>query len=82
MIPLCFDRVRGIAADIFQIPSEQITPMSSPRDISTWNSVRFLSLILAVEEEFGLMFEPQDLDRVTTLGEFAALVETKIGETA
>jgi acyl carrier protein len=73
-----FDRLRQIAADIFQLSPEQITPLSSPENIQTWNSVRFLSLILAVEEEFGLMFEPQDLERITTLGEFAALIETKL----
>jgi len=73
-----FDRLRQIAADIFQLSPEQMTPLSSPKNIQTWNSVRFLSLILAVEEEFGLMFEPQDLERITTLGEFAALIETKL----
>jgi acyl carrier protein len=73
-----FDRLRQIAADIFQLSPEQITPLSSPENIQTWNSVRFLSLILAVEEEFGLMFEPQDLERITTLGEFATLIETKL----
>lgn len=75
-----FERLRQIAADIFQLSPEQMTPLSSPKNVATWNSVRFLSLILAVEEEFGLMFEPQDLERVTTLGEFAALIETKLAE--
>lgn len=73
-----FDRLREIAADIFQLSPEQMTPLSSPKDIHAWNSVRFLSLIVAVEEEFGLIFEPQDLERITTLGEFAALVESKL----
>lgn len=75
---MVFDRLTQIAADVFQLSPEQMTPLSSPKDIPTWNSVRFLSLILAVEEEFGLLFEPQDLERITTLGEFAALVETKL----
>lgn len=74
-----FDRLRQIAADVFQLSPEQMTPLSSPKNIQTWNSVRYLSLILAVEEEFGLMFEPQDLEGITTLGEFAALIETKLG---
>lgn len=73
-----FERLRQIAADVFQLSPEQMTPLSSPKNIQTWNSVRFLSLILAVEEEYGLMFEPQDLERITTLGEFAALIETKL----
>ena len=75
---MIFERVRQIAADIFLVPIDEITPSSTQSDIKTWNSVRHLNLILAVEEEFGLMFEQQDLQQVTTLGELSALIESKL----
>lgn len=75
---MIFDRIRQIAADIFLVPIDQITPSSTQNDIKTWNSVRHLNLILALEEEFGLMFEQQDLQQVTTMGEVSALVESKL----
>lgn len=75
---MIFERIRQIAADIFLVSFDQISPSSTPRDIKTWNSVRHLNLVLALEEEFGVMFEQHDLQKITSLGELSALVESKL----
>ncbi len=43
------EKVRGIAADVLQVGTGEITPQSSTETIEGWDSLRHLSLILAFE---------------------------------
>ena len=69
-------RVCEIASDILQA---DVTPESSPDTVESWDSVQNLNLVLALEEEYGLQFAPEDLDQIKTLGSFAGLVGARRG---
>jgi len=73
------ERVRVIAADLFHLPPERITEQSSPELIEDWDSVQHLNLILALESEFKLHFEPEEIDLMKTIGDVSALVAAKLG---
>lgn len=69
-------RVCEIASDIFET---DVTASSSPETVESWDSVQNLNLVLALEEEYGVQFAPEDLDKVKTLGSFAQLVDASRG---
>ena len=73
------EKVRGIAADILQIDKTSLTPESSPQSIESWDSVQHLNLVLAIEEQFRLQFEPEEMDGMKNIGAIAALVARKSG---
>ncbi len=77
MSPL-FERVREIAADILQVPAEQVTPSSSPETIPTWDSVQHLNLVLALEQEFDLQFEPEEIDKMKNIEQILDVLDSKI----
>ena len=62
-----FERVRNIAADVLNTPPQQITSQSSPETIAEWDSVQHLNLILALEEEFGIQFEPDEIEQMGSI---------------
>ena len=70
-----FEQVRNIASDIFGIPAGKITAESSPETIEHWDSMQHLNLVLAIEEKFGVQLEPEDIERMKSIGAVAALVE-------
>ncbi|MGP0019176.1 MAG: acyl carrier protein [Candidatus Sulfotelmatobacter sp.] len=72
------DRVRGIAADILQVPVAEVVPDSSPESIATWDSVHHLNLVLALEQEFNLQFEPEEIDQIGNVGQIVALISRKV----
>jgi acyl carrier protein len=72
------DRVRGSAADVLEVPLAQIKPDSSPETIETWDSVHHLNLVLALEQEFNLQFEPEEIDQIGSVGEIVAVVSRKL----
>lgn len=74
-----FERIRCIAADLFQIPPGNIVADSSPESIPSWDSVQQLNLILAVEQEFNVQFEPEELDQIHSIDDIVAQLQTKRG---
>jgi acyl carrier protein len=78
MASTTFEKVRSASADIFQMPAGQITPSSSPETIENWDSVQHLNLVLALEEKFGIQFEPEEMDKMNSVGEITDLVDAKL----
>ena len=70
-----FEQVRGVASDIFGVPTEKITAESSPETIENWDSMQHLNLVLAIEEKFGVQLDPEDIEQMKNIGAVAALVE-------
>jgi acyl carrier protein len=72
------ERVRAIAADVLVIDPGLLTDDSSPEDFDVWDSVQHLSLVLALEEQFGLQFEPEEIDRMRSIGGIVRIVEGRL----
>ena len=73
-----FEQVRGIAADLFEVPPAQITAESSPETLQNWDSVQHLNLVLQLEQQFNIPFEPEEMDRMKTIGAVVELVSSKL----
>ncbi len=78
MAATIFEQVRTISADLFQVPAAQINPESSPETLESWDSVQHLNLVLGLEQEFNVQFEPEEMDRMKTIGAISDLVESKL----
>jgi acyl carrier protein len=77
-----FEQVRGIASDVFGVPADTITAESSPQSIESWDSMQHLNLVLAIEERFGVLFEPEEMEEMKNVGAAAALVDKKLQSAA
>lgn len=72
-----FERVRTMMADNFSVPLDQMTAESSPDTIETWDSIQHLNLVMALEEEFGVQFDPEEIEQLLSVELVAALVAEK-----
>jgi acyl carrier protein len=68
------NRVREIATDVLDA---KVNADSSPSTVESWDSVRHLNLILALEEEYGFQFLPEEMDAAKSIGTIARLVTAK-----
>lgn len=76
-----FEQVRGIASDLFNVPSERITSESSPENIEAWDSTQHLNLVLALEEKFDIQLSPEEMEKMRNIGEVVKVVENKMSAT-
>ena len=72
------ERVRVLVAEVLQVPLEQVGPDSSPDTIETWDSLQHLNLVLALEQEFGVQFTPEEMEELLSVQLVADLVTEKL----
>ena len=70
--PDIIQRLREVMGAVFGVETESIGPDTTSTTIAEWDSVRHLQLMLALEEEFGVEFE---MDELASLRSVAQLVE-------
>ena len=74
------EELRRLAADILEIDLEDLPPESSSETIESWDSVQHLNLVLAIEEQYGIQLDPEQIGGGVTLEDLAELVESAQGE--
>ena len=78
MTQVVLERIRGIAADLMDIPVHEVLPTSSPDTIEKWDSLHHLNLVLGLEGEFGVQFSPEEIAKMQNVGSIAWLVQNKL----
>lgn len=74
------DKVLSIAADVLSVSPALLSDQSSSKTVESWDSIRHLNLILALEDSFALQFAPEEMEQMETIGQIASLVEAKLAE--
>ncbi len=55
------DRVKKVISEVFNIDIELINNESSPDNIESWDSLKHMNLIVALEEEFEIEFNDEEI---------------------
>ena len=69
--------LRDIVADTLEIAPEEVTPEMSSATSENWDSFRHLQLILSLEGEYGIQFDPQQVPELTTVAKLQQALEQK-----
>lgn len=73
-----FSVVLRTAANVLSVDVKRLSADSSPVEVESWDSVRHLNLILALEAKYAIAFEPEEMDQMRTLGEIATVINRRI----
>jgi acyl carrier protein len=61
------DRIKTIMAEVFEIDINNINDNTSQKNLDAWDSLQHLNLIVEIEDQFDLSFEPEDIGEMTSL---------------
>jgi acyl carrier protein len=75
-------RVREIAGCLFNLDPADLTAASSPETVEAWDSLQQLNLVLAIEQEFDLRLDPEDIERMSSVGRVVDLIDEKLRRAA
>lgn len=67
------ERVREVMAAILGLEEDEIEDETSPNTVESWDSLKHMNLILALEEEFDVEFSD---DQVVELTSYREIRET------
>ncbi len=72
------ERVRALLARTLKIEPTAVSDDASQADLSQWDSVRHMNVVLAVENDFDIQFEDAELPKLTSLSLIVAAVEKHV----
>lgn len=65
--------------DLFSDDSIVLTPETTADDIEGWDSIKHISLIVAVEDHWGIKMKSAEIDMLKNVGDLRRIVAAKIG---
>ena len=69
-------KIYQLMSNVFEVPEEEISEDSSIDSIESWDSIKHLNLILAIEEEFGITIPDEEVGNLVNY----KLIELTINE--
>jgi len=72
------DEIRPIFAEVLGEAAEVITAETSATDVEGWDSFAHISIVVGVEEKYGVSFTTEDLGKLTCVGDFLDLLQQKL----
>lgn len=70
-------QVFQLVADVMGLPVAEVDHSSSPETLEGWDSVKHLTLAVALEERFGIMLTPEEIESITDVRALLTLVQNK-----
>ena len=60
-------RIRDVMSAVFAIDPTEIAEDAGPGVIENWDSLRHMTLVLALEEEFNIRFQDEMIEQLLSL---------------
>ena len=58
-------KIKNVMSVVFEVPEDQINDDSSPDTIVSWDSLKNINLVVALEEEFNIGFDDEESIEMT-----------------
>jgi acyl carrier protein len=71
------ERLTEVFRTTFGDESIELRPEMTADDVAAWDSVTHITLIYAIEDEFGFKFSTRDLESLTCVGDLIAVASRK-----
>lgn len=69
------DRVRAVLARALKVDPATITSDASQTNLTEWDSVRHMNVVIGLENEFGIEFQDAELPNLTSLPLLVAAIQ-------
>ena len=74
------EELKSIFEMVFDQTDLVVTPETTSNDVEGWDSMSHVTMLLAVEDHFGIEFKTFEIANLKNVGALVALVEKKLAE--
>jgi acyl carrier protein len=78
-MPEVSDEILEVFREVFDDPSLVVSSETTASDVPNWDSMMHVSLMLAVERQFGIRFSSSEVAGLKNVGELQMLVDQRRG---
>ena len=69
---MSIDTLTRVLRECFEEDSLVAVPALNLRDIESWDSFRHIAMMVGVEEAYGVVFAPSEVESIRTVGDLIA----------
>ncbi len=69
--------LHNVVSEILNIPASMITDDAGPKQLSEWDSLRHIQIVLTIEQEYNVQFSPAEITSIYTVGDMRGLLVQK-----
>lgn len=73
-----YEKLATVFEDVFDDEDIELQDSTSAKDVSEWDSMHHINLVLLTEQEFGIKFTTAEVARLANVGEFVDLIINKL----
>lgn len=71
-------RLTAVFRDVFDDDGLAVFPEMTAKDVDEWDSLMHITLVLAVEKEFGVKLNAAEVGRLENVGQMVDLLARKV----
>lgn len=72
------NHIKNVMSAVFEIPIDEIDDDSSPDNVGSWDSLKHMNLVVALEEEFDIEFIDDEIVEMMNLSQIKSIVMEKL----
>lgn len=72
------ERLQEIFVDVFDDEDIVLTKETNSSDIEDWDSLAQINLVIAIEQDFKVKFNLDEISKLANVGEMQELIESKV----
>ena len=73
------DKIKEIMSLVFSVPANAIKDDASTQNLENWDSLNHMNLVVALEQEFEIRFDDDEIMNIVSFNEVANNVAAKLG---
>ncbi len=70
--------VTEVFHEVFADDTLKLTPQMNSANIAGWDSIKMVTIIISVEQKFGIKMRSIEVDQLRSVGDLFSLVKTKL----
>lgn len=70
-------RLSDVLADVLKIDASRVTNRISRDNTPEWDSLKHIALVMALEEEFEIAFDVEEIEAMTTYADVVRILRGK-----
>jgi acyl carrier protein len=70
-----YERLNKVFRDVFDDDSITVNDATTAKDVSGWDSLSHITLLAAIEDEFGFKFKMKEVVGLHNVGEMVDVIE-------
>jgi acyl carrier protein len=76
-MPYDEQKLTDVFRTIFNLPALELRDDLTARDVPGWDSFNHVNLVIAIETEFGVVFDTDEIAALENVGQMKALLKSK-----